>query len=143
MTVLLSYSSQEERMTRARDSIRNRQVNNHTRPYKPLTIRGVSLTVALSHHRQDSSKPTGKMTSGHASAQWRSETDQPAAMYATQPAVCIYTTVPFIVSLSTAVLSHRQGASARTSCTRRSETRTFCTSDSRPHQSCRTRCSQG
>jgi hypothetical protein len=38
-------------MTSARDSIRNRQVNNHIRPYKPLTITGVSQTVALSDHR--------------------------------------------------------------------------------------------
>jgi hypothetical protein len=56
----------------------------------------------------------------------------------------VYTAVPFIVSLSTAVLSHRQGAPARTYCTQGNETRTFCsTFDSQPHQSCCTGCSQG
>jgi len=50
---------------------------------------------------------------------------------------------PLVVFLSIAVLSHRQCASAWTSRAQGNETRTFCTSDSHPHQSCCKEYSQG
>jgi hypothetical protein len=141
MTVLLVYFSQEEGMTRARDSIWNRQVNSCIRPYKPLTITDVSQTVPWLNHQQDSSKQTGKtrrlgthqQTSGRAH-QWSKTGHRRNKQLAhTQLSLLSY---PW----STAALQHTQRVSVRTSRAQENETRTSCTSGTHPQQSCCTGC---